>query len=289
MGFVSLCTPLESGGAVHSEIHQVNKKSGNWAASWPTEGGTPGNYPLTSSDNGAILKITLNRKQYGIDRHINGFYVYYVQNSNYGNFDVFVNSKMVETIDCDGAKNKCARSEYIKVPSGVGNALKIEIVKNDAKTVAISGMSYIDNPNEVIVNNYSLSGFSVGQMEDELLKQLGKSNIVIFTLGYNDLSYGTDIEIFKNKLDILVDSCNKNSSLLIVGSVFWARNGNKNWADRYKQQLRQAAQNAKGYFIDFSTLPTDKVLDLNVDGGHPSISGHKLLGEKLCEFFGLKF
>jgi len=27
MGFVSLCTPLESGGAVHSEIHQVNKKA----------------------------------------------------------------------------------------------------------------------------------------------------------------------------------------------------------------------------------------------------------------------
>jgi len=235
------------------------------------------------------LEITLNRKQYGIDRHINGFYIYYVQNSNYGSFDVMVNSKKVATINSNGSKNKCARSEYIKIPSGIGDALTIEIVKTDAKTVAISGMSYIDNPNAVIVNNYSLSGFSVGQMEDELIQQLAKTNIVIFTLGYNDVGYDTDLEKFENKLDILVESCNKNDSLLIVGSMFWARNGNKNWADRYKQQLRQASQNAKGYFIDFSTLPTDKVLDLNVDGGHPSISGHKLLGEKLCEFFGLKF
>ena len=149
-------------------------------------------------------------------------------------------------------------------------------------------ISYIDKPATVTVNNYSVSGIKLVDIDDVVLESLAKANYVIFTLGTNDAGTNADINEFQRKVNIVVNACKANGSTLIVGDVIWPRYGNDYWATQYKNVLRQAAIDANGYFIDFTTLSLSKVLNTSKDICHPTIEGHKLIAEKLCSFFDLK-
>lgn len=294
IGYVSLLDGTDQNGFVCKEIHTITDKTGNWTKKYGVESSlTPGNLSYTASSftEGATLEFKLNRKADGIDRHINGFYVYHVAGATYGKYQVKVNGQVVTTVDCAQAtSNTCARSPYIAIPAGCGDDITIEIVKltNGYEPVTITGISYIDKPGAVTVNNYSISGIRLVDIDDSVLEQLAKANFVIFTLGTNDAGTNADIDEFQRKVNIVVNACKKNGSTLIVGDVVWARYGNDYWATGYKNILRQAAVDANGYFIDFTTLPLSKVLKTDKDICHPTIEGHKLMAEKLCSFFELK-
>lgn len=297
LGFVSLHHFDDWGVEDCSEIHNVQVTKPGWVKKSGTESGnTPGCYSYTAAQftEGATLEISVNRKEGGIDRHINGFYIYYIQGATYGSFEIKINGKSVKTIDCsNSAYNSCARTPYIQVPADCGDMLTVEIIKltNGVAPVTISGISYVDKPGAVTVNNYSLGGLQTLDLEDDLLRELAKANIVIFTMGTNDAGLKNDINEFKRKLSVVVDACKENGSTLIVGDVIWARDGNDWWATEYKNALKQMAKDANGYFIDFTTIPISKVLDLVSDKRdicHPTVEGHKLLAEKLCSFFEVK-
>lgn len=295
MGYTSLCYNFIGSLYPTHEIHTVTVKSGTWnkLSGWEATT-TPGNFAYVSPaySGGSDLQISLNRKEGGVDRHINGFYIYYTAGATYGSFDVKVNGTNVATVDCNSkVSDTCARSQYIALPSDCGDNLQIDIIKKntDYKIVSINGISYIDKPNTVTVNNYSLSGICLKDYDDKLLEQLCKANIVIFTLGTNDAGTETDIELFKHKLDVVVKSCNNNGSTLIVGDVIWPRYGNSYWADSYKNALKDCAAAANGYYVNFVTLyeanPSSILEDSDIC--HPTIGGHKLIAEKLCNFFNL--
>ena len=294
MGFVSFNDYDDWGIVTCKEIHTITDKTGNWVDKHGAESPlTPGNYSYTapSFTEGATLEIKLNRKADGIDRHINGFYIYHVAGATYGKYQVKVNGQAVTTVDCaSNVSNTCARSPYIAIPAGCGDDITIEIVKltNGYEPVTITGISYIDKPGTVTINNYSLSGIRLVDIDDSVLEQLAKANYVIFTLGTNDAGTNADINEFQRKVNVVVNACKANGSTLIVGDVIWARYGNDYWATQYKNVLRQAAARANGYFIDFTTLPLSKVLKTDEDICHPTIEGHKLMAEKLCSFFDLK-
>ncbi len=297
IGYTSFNAYDDWGVEACSEIHRISYKENSWLKkSGKDAGDFPGNYTFTatSQTKGEPLKITVNRKQDGIDRHINGFYIYYAEGSIYGSFDVLINGKKVTTVNCKNSTyNNLARTPLIKIPDNCGDEITIEIimVEKSGSFVTICGMSYIDNPDSVIVNNYSLSGIKACDIDNKVLESLAKANVVIFTLGTNDAGTSQDINLFKEKLNTVVEACKENGSTLIVGDVIWARNGNDGWASYYKAALNQMAVDAKGYFVDFTALPINSVLDLNsekADICHPKIGGHRLMAEKLCKAFELE-
>ena len=52
--------------------------------------------------------------------------------------------------------------------------------------------------------------------------------------------------------------------------------------------VEKAAEAANGYFIDFTTIGNDKILDEASDISHPTYEGHRYIAEKLCRFFELE-
>lgn len=296
IGFVSFNANDSYGVITATEIHKITPDEKWVKANSHLAPNTPGNFNYTAGSftGGAVFTIEVNRKEGGIDRHINGFYVYYVAGPTYGKFDVKVNGNLLKTINCyNDTLNYCARTEFIALPENCEDQVKIELIKNGNgyEAVTLCGMSYIDDPSGVKVNNYSLSGIKLTDFSESLLKELSKANIVIFTLGTNDAGMKVPIEGFKRQLQIVVDACKANGSTLIVGDFIWARNGDTTFGEKYKIALQGAANNAEGCFLDFTKLPLDSVLDLKSekkDSCHPKVEGHKLIAQNLCKFFGLE-
>ena len=298
MGFVSFNDGYadkagETDAATYKEIHKITMGADDqWTISkfWT---GTPGLYLYTANNLTAdsVLEIKLNRKEGGIDRHINGFYIYHTEGPGYGNFHVLVNDTNVAAVNCAAdTKNSCARSDYIEIPESVGDEITIKIVKPSdvTGTVQIAGISYREDTTSPVVNNYSLSGCRLVDFSDDMLSQIATANVVILTLGTNDLGTGCDIEVFKEKLNIVVETCKKNGSKLVVGDVIWNLD-RKLQGTAFKLALKDAAlaMGDDGYYIDFNEIPVNKLLNVNTDSYHPTKQGHKLMAVKLNNFFGL--
>lgn len=309
MGYTSLNCEDISSGHINREIHTVAVKSGTWNKfSHGDCKTTPGNFRYESpvnSELGSTLRISLDRNKDGIDRHINGFFIYYTAGADCGVFEVNINGNTAAEIDCFSESfNECARSRFIALPADCGNEVVIDIVKKEThKKVSVNGISYIDKPNTVTVNNYSLSAIKLNDYDDCLLKKLCQANIVIFTLGTNDVYGKVKPNLFARKLDIVKKACKENGSILIVGDVIWPREYDAGFGSRYKSALKECAAESNGYYIDFCTLyeknPSAFLSD-NLSGqkdenglypkddAHPSIEGHRLIAEMLCDFLGLE-
>ena len=291
MGYVSFNDYDEWNGFLNYEIHRIYDKTENWTdRHGEASPDTPGNYSYTASASGAALEIRLDREADGIDHHINGFYIYHTAGPGYGEYQISVNGQVITSVDCDAAETQvCARSPYIEIPEGLGYEITIEIVKLSADDqVTITGISYIDQPDTLTVNNYSLSGIRLIDIDDEVLREISRANVVLFTLGTNDAGTEADINEFQRKLNVVVEACRENGSVLVVGDVIWDRYGDASWATPYKDALQKAAEAANGYFIDFTTIGNDKILDEANDISHPTYEGHRYIAEKLCRFFELE-
>ncbi len=283
----------ETDAATYKEIHKLTMGADdqwNITKFWT---GTPGLYLYTAAnvDTDSVLNIALNRRQGGIDRHINGFYIYHTTGPDYGNFEILVNDVKVASVDCAADERyMCARSEIIRIPEGMGDEITIKIVKSQAVTgtVQIAGISYREDTTSPVVNNYSLSGCRLVDFSDEMLSKIATANVVMLTLGTNDLGTDCDLEVFKEKLKIVVDTCKRNGSKLVIGDVIWNL-ANRPKGAAFKLALKNAAveMGEDGYYIDFNEIPVDKLLDVKTDSYHPTKQGHKLMGMKLINFFGL--
>ncbi len=301
MGFVSFNDGYadkagETDAATYKEIHKITMEADDqWKITkfWT---GTPGLYLYTANQDpefqgDSVLNIELNRKEGGIQRHINGFYIYHTAGPDYGSFNVLVNDTKAAAVNCAAdTKNNCARSEFIKIPENTGDEITIKIVKPSdvTGTVQIAGISYREDTTSPVVNNYSLSGCRLVDFSDDMLSQIATANVVVLTLGTNDLGTGCDIEAFKQKLDIVVKTCKENGSKLVVGDVIWNLAGRPQ-GTAFKLALKDAAlaMGDDGYYIDFNEIPVNKLLDVTKDSYHPTKQGHGLMATKLKNFFGL--
>lgn len=288
IGFVSLQDRTNEA-VPGRELHTITY-TGKWSRYY-AEGSLPGGLGYSSRAEGATMRVELNRKEGGVDRHINGFYVYYGSGPHRGNFTVKVNGEEVAQID--GYQQKldgCTRSEYIALPENCPDEVVIEIVvgKSINKNVIIAGFSYIDDPNDIIVNNYSLSGIKLTDYNDDTLVKMCQANVVIMTLGTNDCGAGVTVENFRKKLDVIVNACKENGSVLIIGNMIWERDNAPENAEIYKTTLQNAVEGMeKGYYLDFNLakvrdegfLEASRPQDV-----HPTIVGHDLIAQVLCEF-----
>lgn len=271
------------------EIHTVSFPNGEWDRYYVSNN-TPGGLSYATHEQGAILRIAVNRQEGGKDRHINGFYVYYPEGPYRSTITVQVNGQTVAQIDANRMEeNSCARSDYIPLPEGCGDEIEIDLIAGDCnnKSVIISGISYIDDPEDIVVNNYSLSGICLTDIDDSTLQNMCKANVVILTLGTNDAGLGRDLGTFKSKLNRVVYACQENGSLLIVGNMIWDRENDPNYAAAFKNALRDAAGSAGGYYLDlnFARIRSDKFLEASRPWDvHPTVVGHKLIAQVLCEY-----
>lgn len=285
-GYVSL---LSESGYGDAELHKVSAKSGSWAITRHVVT-TPGFCTYSSSDkSGSTMVIKVDRRTYGFDRYINGFYIYYVSGPSSGGFDVSVNGTKAATVTAGGDSNDAARTEYIAVPDGLKGKLEIEISKTDSKEVTIGGIAYAESDSGVMINNYSLSGMTLCEVDDSLLKKLCRSNYVILSLGYNDAGSSQDINTFISKLKVVSDACSEYGSTLIVTDFLWPKGTNTSWATKYKNELFNCAKNSGGYYIDFTDMYKTDSAYLLADTAHPTSAGFKLIARKLCYFFGIPF
>ena len=271
------------------EIHTISFPQGEWERYY-VSGNTPGGMSYATHQQGSVLRIEVNRHEGGKDRHINGFYVYYPEGPYRSTITVQVNGQELTVINANRSEvNGCARSEYIALPANCPDDVQIDLIAGDCtdKSVIVSGISYIDDPNALIVNNYSLSGIQLVDIEDTALQNMCKANVVILTLGTNDAGLGADIGIFNSKLDRVKYACQENGSLLIVGNMIWDREADPDYASVYKTALRNAADEAGGYYLDFNFahIRSDKFLEASRPWDvHPTVIGHDLIAQVLCEY-----
>lgn len=290
LGYVSL-NALDNG---NSEIHKLSYEEGTWAK-WSFWQGTLGQCNYVNKTENATLTVTVDRQKDGVDRNINGFYLYYVGGTG-GTFTVSVNDGTPVPINCNESQDgNFARSRYFDLSSVKGKDITIQIdATSAAETVKIAGISYRNKETGFVVNNYSLSGVALQCYSEDALKKIAQAPIVILTLGTNDVTpyYNTEIAVFQKQLDVLVKACKKNGSKLIVGDVIWNyQNNPRGFA--FKQALKDAANamGEDGYFVDFNDIPINKILDRDgnpCDYYHPSQAGHALMAQKMMNLFGLK-
>ena len=271
------------------EIHTISFPQGEWERYY-VSGNTPGGMSYATHEQGAVLRIEVNRHEGGKDRHINGFYVYYPEGPYRSTITVQVNGQELAVIDANRSEaNGCGRSEYIALPENCPDDVQIDLIAGDCtdKSVIISGISYIDDPNDLIVNNYSLSGIELVQINDDALQKMCKANVVILTLGTNDAGLGADIGTFNSKLDRVKYACQENGSLLLVGNMIWDREADPDYASAYKNALRNAADETGGYYLDFNfaRIRSDEFLEASRPWDvHPTVVGHDLIAQVLCEY-----
>ena len=271
------------------EMHTLSFPNGEWERYY-ISGNTPGGMSYATHQQGSILRIEVNRQEGGKDRHINGFYIYYPEGPYRSTFTVQVNGQKLAVIDANRPEeNGCARSQYIPLPEDCPDDVQIDLIAGDCtdKSVIISGISYIDNPNDLIVNNYSLSGIQLVNIDDMTLQNMCKANVVILTLGTNDAGLGADIGLFNSKLERVKYACQENGSLLIVGNMIWDRADDPNYASEYKNSLKNAAEAVGGYYLDmnFARIRSEEFLEASRPWDvHPTVVGHKLIAQVLCEY-----
>lgn len=271
------------------EIHTISFPQGEWERYY-VSGNTPGGMSYATHQQGSALRIEVNRQEGGKDRHINGFYVYYPEGPYRSTITVQVNGQEMAVINANRAEeNGCARSEYIALPENCPDDIQIDLIAGDCtdKSVIVSGISYIENPNELIVNNYSLSGIQLVNIADDALQKMCRANVVILTLGTNDAGMGADIGLFNSKLDRVKYACQENGSLLIIGNMIWDRADDPDYASVYKNALRNAADEAGGYYLDFNfaRIRSDKFLEASRPWDvHSTVIGHDLIAQVLCEY-----
>ena len=69
--------------------------------------------------------------------------------------------------------------------------------------------------------------------------------------------------------------------------MIWDRENDPNYAAAFKNALRDAAGSAGGYYLDlnFARIRSDKFLEASRPWDvHPTVIGHKLIAQVLCEY-----
>ncbi len=284
-GYVSIATPKET----DCELHDAEIVKGNWSGV-PTAPNTPGfGYYYSTDNSGATLAFAVDNRKGSYNRHINGFYVYYRQSSANGSFDITVDGQKVASVAAGGETKDTARTAYIPLPEGTKSEFEICMVKTDDKPVYINGIAYAEADSGVFVHNYSYSGMKLCEANDSLLRELCRANYVIMALGYNDAGSEQSIDTFAYKLSVIVNACKESGATLVVCDFMWPKGTNTSWAQKYKNELFDAAKIAEGYYIDFTDFYKVENGKCLADTAHPKPLGYRLIARKLSYFFGVPF
>ena len=247
-----------------------------------------------SSVNGATLTFTAKK-------HYQYFYVYYEAGVDYGTFEVYDTAGEM-LMDVDASKGEgYARTEPIELPEDN----KIVLKATSDKEVIFTGIGYYNKPDGVVVSNYANGGLQLAGtgkasdgnttgLDEKFLELATKSGTLIFALGYNDAYFSTDMDLFEQRIDYLIQKANENGTKVIVSDTVWDKSdGDKLFKARYprvakvKAQLKRLAEETNGVYVEHQAIYGDAILETLGDGVHPNADGHAMLAKAILEAMGL--
>jgi len=203
------------------------------------------------------------------------FRLKYTATSYYGAVGIYINDvflqtlSMVETVSVGNKISVLITSEV--------NIESIKLKKsNDAKFVIIHGVYYIDDENDIMLNNYSKNGMKMTELTAAACTLAFSADKVILALGHNDSA--TPIETFTAKLTELESYVATYGTKVIVLDFIYFVDTPRTLA------LQNFSEHVNGIYLH----PLDEN-DTNLieDGSHPTILGHKFFAEEICNALGL--
>ena len=254
---------------------------------------------LGSSKKGATLTLSPQES-------FKFFCVYYQQGPDYGTFDVKnADGEVIASVDAKADEATYARTAMLDMTK-LGEENKIVLEATSADEIIFTGVGYYDNPDGVVVSNYSNGGLQLagtgkasnGDMtglDKTFLKLAASSGTLIFSLGYNDAYFNTDMALFEEKIDYLIECVSENGTKVIVNDVVWdTSNGDRLWLAKHsrvpkvKAQLKRLAEETNGIYLDQQAIHGEAILETLDDGVHPNADGHAMLAESILEAMGLQ-
>lgn len=253
---------------------------------------------LGSSVKDATLTFTAKER-------FNFFCVYYEAGSEYGTFDVLDSAgKVLASVDAANGDGY-ARTDMLDM-TALPDDNKIVLKATSDKEVIFTGIGYYNNPDGVVVSNYANSGLQLAGigvaadgnttgLDKKFLDMATKSGTLIFALGYNDAYFATDMDVFAEKIDYLIEKANENGTKVIVNDCVWDKSGGDKLAQlrtprvfKVKEQLKRLADETNGVYVEQQAIHGDAILKTLDDGVHPNIEGHALMAKALLEAMGLQ-
>ncbi|HCE4999790.1 TPA: SGNH/GDSL hydrolase family protein [Vibrio parahaemolyticus] len=223
--------------------------------------------------------------------------IHYISRNDGADVDVFVNGISSGKIQSRGEVNNFSFVDIDLFDDGSGY-VEVKLVISGSGYFDFSGISYLSSYDEIVCNNYSVSGRRFCYIADDIANVISSnSRTIIFALGHND-SGETDPSYqasFKHVIDTFIDACNKNKVDVIVPDFVWTR-PDSNWV---RVELRRLAEETSGLYINLPKLleksdgvPADlnhlvNTLGMWVDSSHPNEEGNKWIFEEIAKAMNL--
>ncbi len=252
---------------------------------------------LGSSVNGATLTFTPKER-------FRFFCVYYEGGADYGTFDVLDSAGNV-LLSADAAQSDgYTRTEMIDM-TALPEDNKIVLKATSDKEIIFTGIGYYNTPDGVVVSNYANGGLQLAGtgvaadgnttgLDKKFLEMATKSGTLIFSLGYNDAYFASDMDVFAEKIDFLIEKANENGTKVIVNDTVWDKSGGDKLiqiryprVNKVKEQLKRLAEETGGVYVEQQAIHGDAILETCADGVHPNIEGHAMLAQALLDAMGL--
>ncbi len=299
------------------EIHKV-VSTGNWSSS-ETPDERLFSYGYTSTKAWDYLTYRLRSDYVG---KYDYFCVYYQAMPGGGSFaiadgnngevaNIHGDKNYVPTANSTSITKRTAFYPLADCPKDANGCPLIHICHGgNTNPVTITGIGYYKNtsPSTVTFNSYALSGESLSDVGNQVLTQAASADTLIMAMGYNDVYWNAakvNSGVFRQKIDHLIQECNKNQTKVIVTDHVWdntskvGRNTAQEQAyQTVKQELRRLAKETGGIYIDQQGIGGTQLLNsLNSaavqgkpgDGVHPNDAGHKMIAKNIVEAMGLEW
>lgn len=266
-GFVNFNTYTVEGDN-YTQYHRISKSGFN--NSYVFDDTVFGGACITSVTQGDYVDI----KYTGKDAKL-----VYVQDDAGSILEVKVDNEVVGNIntrELKGIKNGSISTEISVKEWGTHT---IRLTNKDGGTAKLLGMIYGEDLTSFTptVYNVGRSSIALSDIPDDLLEHYGSYGTVIFSLGVNDQLISKDINIFKEKLDIIFSTIKVSSGSCIINDFMFSLPQD----NEYKMALKEYGKKYNFEVLDYQQLWTgedysNKVIKyLDNDGVHPTVEGHE--------------
>ena len=278
-GFVNLMSPIMNSKGSYSDLLYFSNPVSGWVRTEVSD--YLGFCKITSSTPNATYMGTFQKYF-----KINKIGISVIKNSSSGTVN-FVVKKLGEptesTFSILNLNNATEAKEIIWLDTSNLSA-DIDYIKlvNVNGTNTITGIYVIDDIDKPVVNNYARSGARISDLSDYVINTAFNTNVLFFCLGFNR---ATDMDTYLNKCKAAYDTF---KPIVYVLDFCW----DDGRAD-ISAKLNEFAAYCNAKFIQ--TIPRVTDAQSLVDSGflsdtsHPSVTGHKVIAEKVLYVIGTTF